>query len=571
MPAIIRHWTSASPVMLAGIGDRGGHQPAEVGDEALGAGVPHVVLDHLVDGPVDVAVLLLQLLVGGLGGRRQRADAVDRPVQRLADERRRSVRARARVSAGGPDCLPMLPLALMPRSYEAPVGPIGWTTGWLRSCRAGRARPRPSGRSPTPRAFDADDDLVAIGADLEPGTLLAAYRRGLFPMPSGTPRRPMAGSARYGAASLPLDGLVVSRSLRRSCRDFEIRVDTAFAEVVDALRGPAPRRRAGSTARSATAYLRLHELGWAHSVEAWRDGRLVGGLYGVAIGGLFAGESMFHRETDASKVALVGLVELLPTSGQDRLLDTQWQTPHLATLGVVEMPRAEYLRRLPRLRWPSRAAAGLRLTRPPVTARLDGAGCGVETTRRRQTTMKHALIAASLVLVAGAAAGCGGGDDESKPAASPPVGTRRRPRVLRRPTTPVPAELADKTLPQRLGRPSRAIKKCGRPSWSEVGTPERHAAPTPATGFDRCSWRPSGKLADDATQDGRPAADARSHRRAAGRRRTRSATYVQKTCPAPSPSGASSGAPSEDSSSRRRSARRSRRGSHDLRGSLRRR
>ncbi len=93
----------------------------------------------------------------------------------------------------------------------------------------------------------------------------------------------------------------------------------------------------------------MHELGWAHSVEAWREGRLAGGLYGVAIGGLFAGESMFHRERDASKVALVGLVEALRADGaSDRLLDVQWLTPHLASLGAVEVPRTAYLRALAR-------------------------------------------------------------------------------------------------------------------------------------------------------------------------------------------------------------------------------
>jgi len=107
-----------------------------------------------------------------------------------------------------------------------------------------------------------------------------------------------------------------------------------------------------------TAYLRLHDLGWVHSVETWREGRLVGGLYGVSVGGLFAGESMFHHETDASKAALVGLAELLD-DGEDRLVDTQWLTPHLASLGVREMTRETYLRLLPELLavppppWPS--------------------------------------------------------------------------------------------------------------------------------------------------------------------------------------------------------------------------
>jgi leucyl/phenylalanyl-tRNA--protein transferase len=199
-----------------------------------------------------------------------------------------------------------------------------------------------------PTVYDALDDLVAIGADLEPGTLLAAYRRGLFPMPSGSAGDPMYWFCPVWRGVVPLDGLRVSRSLRRSCRDFEIRVDTAFEEVVGACADP--RRPSGwIDADIRAAYLRLHRLGWAHSVEAWRDGRLAGGLYGVAIGGLFAGESMFHRVRDASKVALVGLVDGLRGDGAaDRVLDVQWLTPHLATLGAVELPRATYLERLGR-------------------------------------------------------------------------------------------------------------------------------------------------------------------------------------------------------------------------------
>lgn len=199
-----------------------------------------------------------------------------------------------------------------------------------------------------PAGFDELDDLVAIGADLEPGTLLAAYRRGLFPMPSGTPRDPMYWFCPVRRGVLPLDGLRVSRSLRRSARDFEVRVDTAFAEVV--ARCADPSRPSGWIDREiAAAYQRLHELGWAHSVEAWQDGELVGGLYGVAVGGLFAGESMFHRVRDASKVALVALVELLSDEHVERrLLDVQWLTPHLASLGAVEVPRAAYLRALGR-------------------------------------------------------------------------------------------------------------------------------------------------------------------------------------------------------------------------------
>jgi leucyl/phenylalanyl-tRNA---protein transferase len=194
---------------------------------------------------------------------------------------------------------------------------------------------------PDPR--DAEDDLVGIGADLAPGTLLAAYRSGIFPMPEHGTRPPMHWFSPVRRGIVPLDGLLVSRSLRRSCREFEIRVDTAFDEVVARCGDPA--RDSGWITRDvAAAYGELHRLGWAHSVEAWRDGELAGGLYGVGIGGLFAGESMYHRVRDASKVALVGLVSLMTADGVDgRLLDVQWVTPHLATLGAVEVPRSVYL------------------------------------------------------------------------------------------------------------------------------------------------------------------------------------------------------------------------------------
>ena len=186
------------------------------------------------------------------------------------------------------------------------------------------------------------EGLVALGADLEPGTLLAAYRAGIFPMPL---RRvgDMAWWSPDPRGVLPVDGLRVTRTLRRSLRRYEVRVDTAFEAVVAAC-GDSRRPGGWIDGRIRRAYLRLHELGWAHSVEAWTpEGELAGGLYGVAIGGLFAGESMFHRATDASKVALVGLVERLDG---DALLDVQWTTPHLASLGAVDVPRAEYLERL---------------------------------------------------------------------------------------------------------------------------------------------------------------------------------------------------------------------------------
>lgn len=145
---------------------------------------------------------------------------------------------------------------------------------------------------------------------------------------------------------LPLDALVVSRSLRRSCRRFEVRINTAFDEVLMACADPS-RDGAWINNEIRVAYNRLHELGWAHSVECWdpETDTLVGGLYGVHINGLFAGESMFHHVTDASKVALVGLVEHLIDIGVV-LLDVQWLTEHLASLGAIEISRAEYLDQL---------------------------------------------------------------------------------------------------------------------------------------------------------------------------------------------------------------------------------
>lgn len=181
-----------------------------------------------------------------------------------------------------------------------------------------------------------DDDCVAGGADLEPSTLVEAYRHGLFPMPHDdmllwwSPRR---------RGVLEPGGLRVTRSLAKSARRFTITVDQAFDEVVAACADPG-RPGGWISAEIRAAYGRLHSLGWAHSIETRdADGRLVGGLYGVSIGALFAGESMFHRERDASKVALVGLTEIVG----DGLIDVQWSTPHLASLGVVEWPRERYL------------------------------------------------------------------------------------------------------------------------------------------------------------------------------------------------------------------------------------
>jgi leucyl/phenylalanyl-tRNA--protein transferase len=200
--------------------------------------------------------------------------------------------------------------------------------------------------------------LLGVGADLEPGTLLAAYRSGIFPMPGGR-RGAMGWWSPDPRGVLPIDGVHVSRSLRRTRRRFEITVNTAFDDVVAACADP--RRPHGwITPKLRRAYRRMHDLGWAHSVEARTgDGTLAGGVFGLAIGGFFAGESMFHRETDASKAAVVALCEVL-ASGEgppaQRLFDVQWTTDHLRTLGAVDLPRPVYLDRL---------AAALELPLPP--------------------------------------------------------------------------------------------------------------------------------------------------------------------------------------------------------------
>ncbi|MEM7340938.1 MAG: leucyl/phenylalanyl-tRNA--protein transferase [Actinomycetota bacterium] len=200
---------------------------------------------------------------------------------------------------------------------------------------------------PAPSELDQGDDLVAAGADLEPGTLLAAYSNGYFPMPLD--RRTIGWFHPDPRGIIPLDGLHVSRSLRRSVRRYRTTIDEAFTEVISACADPA-RPLGWIDHRIRDAYEQLHHMGWAHSIEVWDDDGLAGGLYGVALGGLFAGESMFHRRTDASKVALVHLVDVLSEGGSperaDALLDVQWKTDHLATLGAVEVPRATYVNRL---------------------------------------------------------------------------------------------------------------------------------------------------------------------------------------------------------------------------------
>jgi leucyl/phenylalanyl-tRNA---protein transferase len=197
-------------------------------------------------------------------------------------------------------------------------------------------------RFPDPAAADAEG-LVAHGGDLEPSTLIAAYRQGIFPWPSD--ESSLLWWSPDPRAVLPLDALHVSRRLARTLRGgrFRFTVDAAFAAVVD---GCAAREETWITPALRAAYVRLHGLGWTHSVEVWSaEGALAGGLYGVAIGGLFAAESMFHRARDASKAAVVALVQHARRVGVT-LLDVQVPSAHLASLGAREIPRRAYLARL---------------------------------------------------------------------------------------------------------------------------------------------------------------------------------------------------------------------------------
>jgi len=190
-----------------------------------------------------------------------------------------------------------------------------------------------------------EDDLVTVGGDLAPATVVAAYRQGLFPMEVTGLRGRIAWWSPDPRGIIPIDGLRVTQSMRKSAKRYEIRVDTSFEAVIRACADP-KRPDGWINEDFITAYTRLHRLGWAHSVEAFdREERLAGGLYGIRIGAFFAGESMFHRQRDASKVALMALVDLMRTSGMP-LLDVQWRTEHLATLGAIAIPRPEYLRTL---------------------------------------------------------------------------------------------------------------------------------------------------------------------------------------------------------------------------------
>ena len=208
--------------------------------------------------------------------------------------------------------------------------------------------PQPAGETrwsfPSPEQWP-ESDLIAVGGDLSPATLINAYRRGIFPMEVTALQGRLGWWSPERRGIVPLDGLRVTRSMRQSAKRFEIRFDTCFVNVMRACADPS-REDGWITGEFVDAYTRLHELGWAHSVEVFdRQGQLAGGLYGVRINGLFAGESMFHAQRDASKVALMALVQLMRDSGM-HLLDVQWCTAHLASLGAIEIPRARYLERL---------------------------------------------------------------------------------------------------------------------------------------------------------------------------------------------------------------------------------
>jgi leucyl/phenylalanyl-tRNA---protein transferase len=179
-----------------------------------------------------------------------------------------------------------------------------------------------------------------VDEELDPETLLRAYALGIFPMSDGRDARELHWIDPRRRGVLPLDGFRVSRSLARRLRraDFRVSVDTDFRAVVEAC---AERSETWISHRIQQLYLKLHDAGAAHSVEVWENDRLVGGVYGVALGAAFFGESMFSRVTDGSKIALAHLVHRLQV-GRFRLFDTQFTTPHLASLGGLEISRGEY-------------------------------------------------------------------------------------------------------------------------------------------------------------------------------------------------------------------------------------
>lgn len=204
-----------------------------------------------------------------------------------------------------------------------------------------------------PDPSDAEPDgLLAVGGDLAPRRVLTAYALGIFPWPIGD--MPLAWFSPPDRMILDFANLRVSRSLRKSLRrgGFSITMDQAFSEVMAACSSTPRSKETGTwiTDDMLRSYARIHEIGFAHSVEVWREGELVGGLYGISIGAMFCGESMFHRVTDASKVAFVGLARQLDAWGF-HFLDCQLHTPHLESLGASEIPREDFKERLAGAIW----------------------------------------------------------------------------------------------------------------------------------------------------------------------------------------------------------------------------
>ena len=191
------------------------------------------------------------------------------------------------------------------------------------------------------------DDLVILGADLKPETVIDSYRHGIFPMHIEVAnKREIGWWSPQQRGILPLNKINISKSLQKSMKKFHVSFDQAFDQVIDGC-GDDKRPQGWINKEIKIAYKKLFELGYVHSVEVWnKNDELVGGLYGVEIKGLFAGESMFHKETDASKTAMVSVVNKLKEAGGERIFDVQWQTPHLKSMGVIEISRSSYLNQL---------------------------------------------------------------------------------------------------------------------------------------------------------------------------------------------------------------------------------
>jgi leucyl/phenylalanyl-tRNA---protein transferase len=199
-----------------------------------------------------------------------------------------------------------------------------------------------------PVELASPEGLLAVGGDLQPERLLEAYRHGIFPWYDDD--QPILWWSPDPRAVLFTSKLHISRSLERTIRrgTFTLTLDRCFREVMTQCAGPRPQYPEGGTwitQAMIEAYTTLHELGHAHSIEVWKEGQLVGGLYGVAIGGAFFGESMFSRAADASKVALVNLVRQLQTWGF-QIFDCQQTSPHVMRLGAEEIPRRDFVKHL---------------------------------------------------------------------------------------------------------------------------------------------------------------------------------------------------------------------------------